>query len=134
MSFLNQVLEATTNNTLETTIEQPSNVCTLETSADYFGNKFNLFDVQEKPLFSDFGKIEGKKGLFVNGENINIVSDKYECHQPKAIACQFEKAMRNNGLEINRVLPNPKNGGLLLSAKYANQMLGGDNCDINLTF
>jgi hypothetical protein len=37
-------------------------------------------------------------------------------------------------LEINRVLTNPTNGGLLLSAKFADTKIVGENHDVNVTF
>lgn len=137
MSLLDQAIAQTVNpvNTINPALPtQAANESNLETTTDFYGNKHELFTVEEHNLTSHYGTIPNKKGLFVNGQNINIVSDRYEVHQPKDIAKQFYNATQSQGLEVNRCIANPNNGGLLLSAKYSNQIVGGDSTDINLTF
>lgn len=157
MDFLNQVIAETNNNhalktenvvslpiapvivsptTIEPELPQPT--------ATYDDKIVDFFTVESKQLFAPlstddegqpvYSAIPKKKGLFVEGKNINIVSDKYEIHQPKAIAAKFVEVSKSHGLEIGPVLPNKSNGGLLMSAKFKNLSLGGDSTDVNLTF
>lgn len=94
----------------------------------------NMFEVKEHPIESEYGVISGKKGIFVNRRNINIVSDRYEVHQPSEFLRTFNDVAKTTGLEVNRVMPNEHNGGLLLSAKFASQKIAGEDHDINLVF
>ena len=93
-----------------------------------------MFTVKEMPIFSDFGKIHNKKGLFVDEKCINIVSDKYEIHQPKEILATFTSVAERTGLEISTVKTNSFNGGMLISAKYSECFIADDKHDINLVF
>jgi hypothetical protein len=125
MSILNQVLEATTN----TTAELPE----VTTDSGWY-KTHQFFEVEEHSISGPYGRLPGKKGLFVNEKNINIVSDNYACHQPIEIAKTFQRVSESHGMEINAVMPNPHNGGLMMSAKYAGMNVGGDKTDVNLTF
>jgi len=93
-----------------------------------------LFTVDSLPLHSERGQIENRRGLFVGRDCINFVSDRYEIHQPSEIYQEFVSVAQQTGLEVNRVLTNPKNGGLLLSAKYADCKIISENHNVNLTF
>lgn len=134
LNLLDTVIKNTQNPAISNGSANDENVATLETHADYYGRKYDLFDVEEHRLNSEYGEIPGKKGIFVNEKNINIVSDRYEIHQPKDIAAQFHKATQESGLTVNRCIANPHNGGLLLSASYAKQRIAGDEHDVNITF
>jgi len=92
------------------------------------------FEVESLPLSSHHGEISGKKGLFVNGQCINIVSDRYEVHQPSKIIDSFQNVANSAGLEVGKIITNPKNGGLLLSAQYADIKILGENHKANLVF
>lgn len=94
----------------------------------------SLFTVDSHDIYSDFGVIPGKKGLFVDGQNINIVSDKYEIHQPTEIMDTFDDVAEKTNLSIDKVLTNKTNGGLMVFSKYGNTQIGGESHDIRLTF
>ena len=94
-----------------------------------------LFTIDNLPLYSEeYGKVENKRGLFVGDKCINVVSPSYEVHQPQEILRKFEEVAEYTGLLINRTLTNPANGGLIISAKYGDTRIVGDEHDINLTF
>lgn len=98
-------------------------------------SEHNLFNVDSLTLnTNEHGIVPKKRGLFVNGNCINIVSDRYEVHQPSEIYQRFVNVAEQSNLTVNRVLPNPNNGGLLLSAKYDSVQLRGEQHDVNLTF
>lgn len=101
---------------------------------DYAGRSQKMFDVESHDISSPYGIIEGKKGLFVNEQNINIVSDKYEVVQPRQVFETFTDIADRSGLEINRTLLNPKNGGLMVSARFDNLKIMGDDHDVNVVF
>lgn len=98
--------------------------------------ELDVFTVEEKSISSEYGIIKGKKGLYVNKNNINIVSDRYEMHQPKEIIETFREVAKNTGLQFSNkdVILNPRNGGLLLKAKYTDGVFLGEKHDLNLTF
>lgn len=93
-----------------------------------------FFTVEKHKISGPYGDIANKKGIFVDGQCINIVSNSYEVHQPNEIYRTFEDVAARTGLEIRRTLSNPKNGGLLISAKYADCKILDESHDINLTF
>lgn len=103
-----------------------------------------LFTVHTAPAKVQIGSrtypVKGKNFAYSempNGEIItipNMVSNKYDVHQPSEILEQFTNAVNQHGLSVERVLSNPANGGLMISAKYANQMIAGDSHDIDLVF
>lgn len=94
-----------------------------------------LFNVDSLTLnTNEHGIVPKKRGLFVDGKCINIVSDRYEVHQPSEIYQRFVNVAEQSNLTVNRVLPNRNTGGLLLSAKYDSVMLNNEKHDVNLTF
>lgn len=93
-----------------------------------------LFTVEKLPINGPYGVIEGKQGLFVDGNCVNIVSDKYEVHQPSDIYRRFEAVAEQSGLSVGKSLFNPLNGSMLLSARYDRVQVLGEDHDINLTF
>ena len=119
---------------ISNTIEAPNNNASQVNTKLYTGEQCNMFDVLEKPISSEYGIIPNKKGLFVGGDCVNIVSDRYEVHQPREILEQFNQVAEKTGLEVNRVITNPVNGGLLISAKYDNVSIVGESHDVNVTF
>ena len=131
MSILDSVISATVN-----APAHPAPVAAIPTPDTklYNGVETTMFDVVEKPISSDYGIIPNKKGLFVDGDCVNIVSDRYEVHQPREILEQFNQVAERTGLEVNRVLTNPANGGLLVSANYAKTQIAGEPHDVNVTF
>jgi hypothetical protein len=131
ISLLDQAIAATNQAPSTNTLPEPAR----EVAQDYTGRKQEFFTVESEPLPSPYGGyIPGKRGLFVNQNNINIVSDKYEVHQPSEIYQTFANVAARTNLEINRVITNPTNGGLLLSAKFADTKIVGENHDVNVTF
>lgn len=103
-------------------------------ASDYCLRKQELFEVESAPISGPHGIIDNKQGLFVNGECVNLVSGKYEVHQPNEILAQFQKVEREHGLQINKVLTNPHKGALLISAKYDQTKITGEKHDVNLVF
>lgn len=107
---------------------------------DYRGRSQDFFNIEKQPISGPYGNIEDKKAIYVNrGEGttpraINIVSNSYEVHQPIEIFNKFASVAESHGLVISRVLNNPKNGGLLISAKYSQQQILNEAHDINFTF
>lgn len=106
---------------------------------DYTGTANDILPVTSKEVYANgFGKIPGKRALMVGNEGdqhcVNIVSDKYEIHQPVDIYRQFERVSNEFGLTLNKTIFNPKNGGLLISANYKSGKIVGDDHDMNLTF
>lgn len=101
---------------------------------DYKGQPQTVMPVVSKPIHTDLGEIPNKKALLVGDKCINIVSDKYEIHQPSDIFDQFQKVSNKFGLEIRKTVFNPNNGGLLISARYDQTNFVGDDHDVNLTF
>ncbi len=101
---------------------------------DYAGRSHDFFEVEKKPISGPYGDIPNRKGIFCDEQCINVVSNGYEIHQPIEIYNKFAERVDSHNLTINRVLNNPKNGGLLLSAKFANTKIMGEEHDINLTF
>jgi hypothetical protein len=93
-----------------------------------------LFNVESHPISGPYGVISDKKGLFINKECINIVSPKYEVHQPLDIYNRFQSTAEQAGLTVGRYVTNPINGSLLLSAKYDTVKVLNDDVDFNLTF
>jgi hypothetical protein len=71
-----------------------------------------------------------KREIVVNGK----VSDSYEIHSPKEIAEAFERVASKTQLEIQKVITNPHNGGLMISAKYDSVQFAGDDHDVNIVF
>ena len=146
MSLLNELIENTMNNSAPAVETPQAEIITLPVSnpvveqspiigTDYAGKEYKMFSVESAPIEGPYGTLEGKQGLFVNKQNINIVSDRYEVHQPAEVLNQFNQVAEKTGLQVNRVLPNPKNGGLLISAKYGDAVnFNGDSHDINLVF
>lgn len=135
MSILNNILENTMHPAPVSVFDLP--VAEREETKPIVENKSSnvpqLFEVEKLPLSGPYGQID-KKGIFVKGKCINVVSDKYEIHQPQEIVDTFYKVVESHGLEVNRVIPNATNGGLLLSAKYADKKIGGEDHTVNLTF
>lgn len=86
----------------------------LEVAADTELFTVDMHDIQTEA----HGAIPNKKALIVDGECVNVVSDKYEVHQPNEILAQFREVAANTGLEINQVIPSPHRGGLIITAKY----------------
>lgn len=106
-------------------------------TARHFGDEIKereFFEVEKLPISGPYGNLPDKKGIFIGEKCINIVSPRYDIHQPSEIYQTFQNAVKSAGLEINRTIANPKNGGLLLSAKYGNCKIVGEDHDINLTF
>lgn len=110
-------------------IRPASTVATVEKATD-----FDLFTVDTLPISGPYGEIAGKRGIFVGNNCVNIVSDRYSVHQPREIYQRFANVAEQSNLEVNRVISNRKNGGLLLSAKYDNVQILGESHDVNLTF
>lgn len=94
----------------------------------------SVFTVEKHPVSSKFGIIENREGIFVNEKCINIVSDRYEIHQPSEIISRFENFSKKCGLEPNRVITNANNGGLLMSAKCAEIKILNEKHIVNITF
>lgn len=67
---------------------------------DYTGKPQSMFTVEQSDLTSRFGLVSGKKGLFVDSKNINIVSDKYEIVQPSTVLARFEQVAEQSNLDI----------------------------------
>lgn len=103
-------------------------------ATDYKGTKQEAFEIIESPITGPYGTIEGKKGLFVNEKNINIVSNKYEIVQPNDVMQRFNEVAQASDLTINRTLLNPTNGGLMISALFETTKILGDDHHINLVF
>lgn len=102
---------------------------------DYKGVIQNIHPVISKDISAEgYGKIHGKRALMVQDKCVNIVSDRYEVHQPTEIYQQFENVSNQFGLEIRKSIFNPNNGGLLISARYGSEQIVGDDHDVNLTF
>lgn len=101
---------------------------------DYAGREQKMFDVESAPISGPYGEIDGKKGLFVNEKNINIVSNHYEIVQPRQVLQTFESVAESAGLQINRVLTNPNNGGLMISAFFDQVQIVGEDHNVNLVF
>lgn len=84
--------------------------------------------------------IPKKRAILVNGNTVNITSDKYAIHQPADIYKAFERVCSKTKLEINpeKTMLNPKTGGMILSAKYATKMFDAgtkkEAHDINVVF
>lgn len=95
---------------------------------------YGILPVESSAISGPYGTIEGKKGLFCDSECINIVSDRYEIHQPSEILSQFKNVAAETGLEVKRVLFNKSNGGLLISSKINDCKIVGENHDLSLTF
>ncbi len=93
-----------------------------------------IFTVESAPIHGPYGVIPGKKGLFVDGDNINIVSNKYEIVQPKEVLATFEHVAEKSGLVMNGYRANPKNGGLMIRAKFQDLAIRGEQHEIGLTF
>jgi hypothetical protein len=132
MSLLLSTIEATERNYSTDTTSPHLQV--VATGKDYAGRDHNLFPVVSAPISGPYGEIEGKKGIFVKEKNINVVSNRYEVHQPSEILETFQHVADKTGLQINRILPNEHNGGLMISAKYSDCKVLGENHDVNLTF
>ena len=118
-------------------IETPTMVAptmTKELTHNYQNKGSEMFTVEKELISGPYGQIPNKRGIFVNEKCINVVSPTYKVHQPIEIAQKFFDVAESHGLEINRVINNPKNGGLLLSAKYDQCKILGENHDINFTF
>ncbi len=115
------------------TLVAPSGLTRSNTS-DYKRQADEMFTVEMGQLTGPYGNVENKRGIFVNEQCINVVSPKYKMHQPIEIAQKFFDVADSHNLEVNRVLSNPKNGGLLLSAKYEQCKILGENHDINFSF
>ena len=124
MSFFDQVLSQTVY-TLATS--SPAIIAEPKKSP-------RIFEVESLPISSRHGEIADKKGLFVNGSCINIVSDRYKIHQPSEVYKTFEDLATSHGLNIDKVLTNPKNGGMLLSAHYADLKFLGEEHKASLVF
>lgn len=145
MSLFDSVLAATAqqSNSFDNTVVTPQPSLVVDNTApvldakvtqDYTGQHQELFKVVETPLESpEYGTIPGKKALFVDGENVNIVSDKYEVHQPTEIVEQFKKLGEQSGFEFNRVVTNPHKGALLLSGSFPGCKIVGEPHDTNIT-
>lgn len=102
--------------------------------SDYAHHDQKMFDIESLPLSSEYGVIPDKKGLFVNGKNINIVSHHYEIVQPKKVYETFVNVAESSGLTINKVLTNPANGGLMISALFDQVKITGEDHNVNLVF
>lgn len=124
MSFFDQVI----SQTVSTLATQSPAISALDKKAP------RIFEVESLPLHSQHGEIAGKKGLFVDGNCINIVSDRYKIHQPRKVYATFEGLATSHGLTIDKVLTNPTNGGLLLSAHYADVKFLGEEHKASLVF
>lgn len=135
MTLLDQVLQATPATQVSPivpAVQQAPQLITKHTSYDTA--KTEVFSVDKLPINSVHGEIKGKKGIFVGQRCINVVSDKYELHQPGEIIETFKNTAQSVGLTPNRIVLNPQNGGLLLSANYAGVKIVGENHDANLVF
>ena len=124
MSFFDQVLSQTVS-----TLATSSTAISADTK-----KQPSIFEVESLPLRSHHGEVAGKKGIFVNGNCINIVSNQYKIHQPKKVYDTFEGLAISHGLTIDKVLTNTKNGGLLLSAHYADLKFLGEQHKASLVF
>ena len=98
---------------------------------------FKTFEVEEKELYTVdpitgvIDVIPSKKGLFVEGKNINITSDKYKVVQPNQV---IETFRNTTGLKIDNIITNTNTGGLLLKSTLDNPFLSGEEHKIDLTF
>lgn len=101
---------------------------------NYAGKEQTMFNVEKQPIFSPYGVIDGKNGLFVNEQCINIVSDHYEIVQPNDVYQRFAMLADQTNLKINKVLLNPQNGGLMISALFEHTRINGDSHDVNVVF
>lgn len=113
-------------------VEKP--VVSREKTLDYAGKASDFFVIEKEPMFSTYGEIQNRKVLYVNEKPINQVSNDFQIHQPIDIYRRFESVSKSHGLEINRVITNPANGGLLISARFSQMEIVGETHDINLSF
>ena len=104
------------------------------TFEDYQGKANDFFTVDNLPLTSPRGTVANKRGIFVGNNCINVVSPSYEVHQPLDVYKTFLNVAESTGLEVKRVLNNPVNGGLLISAEYSQCKIIGEDHAVNLTF
>lgn len=138
MSLLNSVLENTTTVRFNDMAEKGRLVYM---QADKGGKGIEtsqnnaVFTVETLPISSEYSIIPKKKGLFVEKKCINIVSDSYKVHQPSEVIQTFKDVTAEIGLEVNRIITNKTNGGLLLSASYNdNVKILGEKHNANLVF
>lgn len=106
-------------------------------------DKSDFFEVSRGPVTLSGTDIvvPKKNAITVNGVPTgHMTSEKYAIHQPRDIFKSFQKVCRKTGLEIDekRSFLNPKNGGMILSAKYATKMLSTgkkrERNDFNIVF
>ena len=124
--FLDQII-ANTQQNFATSTPAPAIIAEPKKSP-------RIFEVESLPISSPHGEISGKKGLFVKGQCINIVSDRYKIHQPKKVYETFEGLATSHGLQIDKVITNTKNGGMLLGAHYADLKFLGEEHKASLVF
>lgn len=150
MSFLNLVLENTQNSqnakapalSIVKPATQADKVQAIR--AQYSGTEITKgYGIKDSKVFSvdslvlgseEHGPIEGKRGLFVGNKCINIVSDRYEVHQPTDIINSFTKVADACNLKINKILTNPNNGGVLINAEYGGCKIAGEDHNAQINF
>lgn len=141
MNFLDQAIANTTNQFHPAIVNKGPVESIAERieanktdTRNYADIESNFFIVEEQPISSKYGVIKGTKGIFVNEKKINIVSNRYEVHQPLEVLNKFYDVADRTNLRVNKVITNPTNGGLLISANYSGTRIVGEQHDVNVIF
>jgi hypothetical protein len=131
MSLLDQILSNTVTTTSEAINAAPTPVAIAQPTKPVVPA---LFEVESLPLHSQYGTLKGKKGLFVNGSCINIVSDRYEVHQPSEILAEFQEVAASGGIDVEAVKTNPATGAMMIVSSLASCKIAGEDHKAKLIF
>ena len=95
---------------------------------------FEQFEVKSHPVMIGDVIVPNKKILAVDDQFVNLVSGKYQIHQPMEVFESFNNVADKCGLDIQRVISSRLTGGMIIEAKYDTVSFVGEEHDVTVVF